>query len=262
MKKKPVKPPEALRLLKQKRRRSLINLIGGLLLLAAGALVALLFFMNTPWLQDWYMEYKYRLRLAEDYLIGLPQRPEMVMYVIPPLVILLYMIKSVVPFFPMSLMIVVSSALLHPPTSFAVNIVGVTILVSIKYWWGHRRGGGQTQRVLRLQPTIRAFLERDSKSKPWLLFLFRLVPYFPINPVSQIYGAMPFDYIDYTLISLLGFLPRLVAYPFLGGSIFNPLSNSFLVPLIIIFTLSGVSMIGINMALAKRSHPQVVEEGA
>jgi len=252
MKKQSAKRSRASGPLRQKRRRSLINLIGGLLLVAAGALIALLFARNTPWLWDWYEVYQQRLQQLEDYLIDLPQRPEMVKFVIPPIVLLLYALKSVVPFFPISMMCFITGAVLPMTTSFAVNIAGVVLLVSIKYWWGRRLGGGQTQKLLKLHPTVRAFLENESKSKPWLLFMFRLVPVFPVNPVSQTYGAMTFDFIDYTLISLLGFLPRLIAYPYLGGNVFDPLSNSFLVPLIIIFTLSGVSVVGINMAVAKR----------
>jgi len=236
---------------REKRRHSLINLIGGLLLAAAGALVVLLYFRNTPWLWEWYEAYQQRLAQAEDYVLNLP-RAEMVTLVIPPIVLLLYAIKSVIPFFPISMMCFITSAVLPMTTSFAVNIAGVVILTGIKFWWGRRLGGGQTQKLLKLHPSVRAFLERDSKSKPWLLFMFRLIPYFPVNPVSQIYGAMGFDFADYALISLLGFLPRLVVYTILGHNTFDPLSIPFIVPLIIIFTLSGVSLIGINMMLAKR----------
>jgi len=237
-------------LTKEKRRRSLINLIGWLLLVVAGALIALLFFRNSPSLLAWYDQYNENLRQFEEFVLDLPN-VRMTLVVIPLAVLLLYAIRSVVPLFPISVMIVITEVL-SPSMGFAVNILGLTLLVSIKYWWGRRRGGGQLQRLLKLQPTIRAFLERDSRGKPWLLFMFRLVPIFPVNPVGQIYGAMRFDYADYALISLLGFLPRLISYTISGSSIFDPLTVPFLVPLIIIFTLSGVSVIGVNMALARR----------
>jgi len=253
MEKQPARAPLALRARpgKEKRRRSLINFIGGLLLVAGGALVALLFFRNTPWLWEWYEVYQQRLTQAEDYVLNLP-RAEMVTLVIPPIVLLLYAVKSVIPFFPISMMCFITSAVLPMTTSFAVNIAGVVLLVGVKFWWGRRRGGGRTQKLLKLHPYVRAFLENDSKSKPWLLFMFRVLPFFPVNPVSQIYGAMGFDFVDYALISLLGFLPRLIAYTILGHNTFDPLSIPFIVPLIIIFTLSGVSLIGINMVLGKR----------
>ena len=239
------------KLTRERRRRSLINLIGVLLLAAAGALTALLVFRNSPALLEWYGRYKeYVLRL-EDFVLGLPGNLPLSPLVIPLAVLLLYAIRSVVPLFPLSVMIVITEVL-SPSMGFAVNILGLTLLLSIRYWWGRLRGGGQINRLLKLQPTIRAFLENDSRGKPWLLFMFRLAPIFPVNPVGQIYGAMRFDYTDYALISLLGFLPRLITYSITGNSFFDPLTIPFLVPLIIIFTLSGVSVIGVNMALGKR----------
>jgi len=232
---------------KERRRRSLINLIGVLLLAVAGVLIALLFFMNSPWLQAWYAEYTHRLVQLEDYVLGLPR-----MEMIPLAVMLLYAIKGVIPLFPISVMCIITGAVLPMTQSFAINLAGLALLLSIRYWWGRRLSGGQVQKLLKLQPAIRTFLERDNRGKPWLLFLFRLVPNFPLNTVSQIYGSMEFDFTDYALISLLGLLPRLVSYTVLGHNTFDPLSIPFIVPLIILFTLSGVSVIGINLALGKR----------
>jgi len=234
--------------LKEKRKSSLINLIGVLLLVVAGVLIALLFFMNSPQLQAWYKDYTRGLVRLEDYVLNLPR-----MELIALAVLLLYIIKSLapLPFFPISVMCIITGAVLPMTTSFAINFAGLVLLVTLRYWWG-RRSGGQVQKVLKLHPSIRVFIENENKSKPWLLFLFRLVPNFPVNSVSQIYGSMRFDFPDYALISLLGFLPKLISYTILGNYSFDPLSIPFIVPLIIIFTLSGVSVIGINLALAKR----------
>lgn len=242
---------------KEKRRHSLINWIGALLLVVAGVLIGLLFFMNSPELQEGYEIYMEQIAQVEDYVLNL-QRIELILLA----VVLLYALKGIIPFFPISMMCFITGAVLPMYMSFAVNIAGLVILMSIKYWWGRRLGGGQVQRLLKLQPDIRAFLEHDRKSKPWLLFVFRLVPTFPINPVSQIYGAMGFDYIDYVLISLLGFLPRLVGYIIIGHNSFNPLSIPFLIPLIITFTLSGISLIGINLAVTKWQKSESKEEKA
>ena len=236
---------------REKRRHSLINLIGLVLLAAAGALSALLFFRNSPPLLAWYGKYNEVVQRLEEFVQGLPEHMGVSPLAIPLAVLLLYAVRSMVPLFPLSVMIVITEVL-SPSMGFAVNVIGLTLLLSIRYWWGRWRGGGQINRLLKLQPTIRAFLENDRKSKPWLLFMFRLAPIFPVNTVSSIYGAMGFDYADYALISLLGFLPRLITYSISGSNVFDPLTVPFLVPLIIIFTLSGVSAIGINMTLAKR----------
>jgi uncharacterized membrane protein YdjX (TVP38/TMEM64 family) len=233
LKKRPVIPGQ--------RRRSLINLIGALLLVCAAVLIVLLFFVHSPELQRWYGVYQARLSTLETMVLELRN-----VWLIMAVVMLLYAIKSFVSLFPVSMLCVITAAVLPVPLSFAVHVLGITLLVSLKYLWGFHRGGGQFQRLLSINNDIRIFLERDGKGNPWLLFVFRVLPSFPINTISQIYGAMGFDYVDFVLISLLGFLPKLVSYIILGSHAFNPLSIPFLIPLIILFTLSGVSLIGVN----------------
>ena len=232
---------------KLKRRHKLINMIGVLVLIIAAVLIGLLFFINSPPLQEGYAVYQHRVEDLEKYVLDLRN-----VWLILLAVLALYALKGVVPIFPIPMMCFISGAVLPMYMSFAVNIMGLIILVSVKYWWGRRLGGGQVKRLLGINKDVRAFLENDSKSKPWLLFVSRAVPNFPINTVSQIYGAMGFDYADFVLISLLGFCPKLITYTIVGSRVFDPLSVPFLIPLIIIFTLSGVSIIGINLMLSKR----------
>jgi len=232
---------------RQKRRHSLINMVGAFLLLVAGLLIVLLFYRNSKPLQDVYWMYVERLDELKAYVLNLRN-----LWLIVLAVLLLYCLKSLISAIPLWLMIVISGGVLQMHISFAVNITGMVILISIRYFLGRRLGGGQVQRLLEFNRDIRSFLEKnDSKSKPFLLFLFRTVPSFPLNPVSQLYGAMGFDYVDYVLISLLGFLPSLIIYTMIGKNAYDPLTFPFLIPLIIIFTLSGISIIGINMALKK-----------
>lgn len=232
---------------KAKRRFSLVNLIGGLLLGVAGVFTALLFFANSPVLQDWYGAYQLRVELIENYVLDLPD-----VWLILLVVLLLYALKSWLPL-PIPMMCFITGVVLPQMyMSFAVNITGLTILFTIRYLWGRKRGGGGVKKIIDLNRNARRFLERDSASKFWLLFLFRLVPNFPVNSVSQLFGAMGFDYADFVLISLLGFLPKLISYTMLGKNLTRPLSGPFLIPLVIIFTLSGISTIGINLALNRR----------
>jgi len=232
---------------KLKRRHKLINLIGVLVLAAAGVLIGLLFFINSPPLQAGYAAYQHRVEDLEEYVLTLRN-----IWLILLAVLALYTLKSVVPIFPIPMMCVITGLVLPMYMSFAVNILGLVLLVSVKYWWGRRLSGGRVKRLLSLNRDVRTFFEGDSKSKPWLLFVSRAVPNFPINTVSQIYGAMGFDYADYVLISLLGFCPKLISYTLAGYHMFRPLSVPFLIPLILIFTLSGVSIIGINTMIARR----------
>jgi uncharacterized membrane protein YdjX (TVP38/TMEM64 family) len=51
------------------------------------------------------------------------------------------------------------------------------------------------------------------------------------------------------IISLLGFLPKLLSYTLIGQNVFNPFSLAFILPIVILFMISGVSLIGFNLLL-------------
>jgi hypothetical protein len=48
------------------------------------------------------------------------------------------------------------------------------------------------------------------------------------------------------LFSLIGFLPRLLSFTFVGRNVYDPLSSEFLVPIMILLFLSGVSLLSVN----------------
>ncbi|MDR1734584.1 MAG: VTT domain-containing protein [Oscillospiraceae bacterium] len=246
----------------KRRRRFIINVAGGLLLCAAAALLFMLFYVNSPEMQDVYNYVQQEMRIVQEVVEGYIFDIKNIWLVMLAL-LFIYFLNALVPFLPLPVLCLVSAATLPLYFSFTVNILGVAVRVSSTYLWGKRLGGGSVHKLVSRFDYINGVLERDGRGNPWLLFLFRLVPSFPINSVSRIYGALGFDYIDYLLISVLGFLPKLIMYVFVGAHAFKPFSGSFLVPLIIVFTLSGLSVIGMNMILTaheKKSKAQEAED--
>ena len=93
---------------------------------------------------------------------------------------------------------------------------------------------------------IRKLIQSDGKGNPALLVALRLVPGVPVNSISGIYGSFDFGYPKFIIFSVIGFMPRLISYTFVGRNIFDPLSGKFLVPIMLILFFSGVSAIFIN----------------
>ena len=48
-------------------------------------------------------------------------------------------------------------------------------------------------------------------------------------------------------LSAAGFAPKLLSYTFMGTNVFDPLSSAFLVPLVIALTISGASLLCVNL---------------
>ena len=238
---------------KARRRRSLVNMAGGLMLVVAVGLAVFLFFENTPELYGWYLEYQNWMDTLHDYVMNLPN-----MWLILLAVLVLYAARSWLPV-PISMLVVITSAIMLPMyLVLAVNIAGLMILFSVRYFWGRKRGGGQVKKLISRQQDIRDYLEHGRGSKAWLLFVFRLLPNFALNSTSQMYGAMKFDYTDFLLISVVGYLPKLITYTVLGRNVSQPLAPQFIVPLIIAFALLGISTISVNLVLHKhhQNHPK------
>ncbi|NCC86650.1 MAG: TVP38/TMEM64 family protein [Clostridia bacterium] len=162
------------------------------------------------------------------------------------IILLLFSLKSVVALVPISATCLLSGVLFPFHLALIVNFVGISILMSIKYLWGKKLGGGNISKIVKRYPTILEIFEHNGSGNPWVLFVFRLVPSFPVNSISQLYGSMNFNFRNYLLISIAGFSLKLISFTIIGSNVYDPLSSAFIVPIIIILFVSGTSMLLVN----------------
>jgi len=160
-------------------------------------------------------------------------------------ILFLYAFKAVFPvyLYPLSAVCTITSAVFPAYFSIPINLIGLGLLYTIKYFWGKKVGATAVQSILNKSETVAYLIQRDGKGNPWLLALFRLVPGIPINLVSQLYGAMGFRYKYYLILSFIGYAPLLISYTFIGRNVFNPFSAAFLLPFVLLFLLLGTSML-------------------
>ena len=164
-------------------------------------------------------------------------------------VIAFFVIKSVIPFVPLSVLFISSGLVFPAPLAAAINILGFAILVSAKYAWGKKFGGGSAHRVLVKSETVYDFMDLGGKGNWWMLVILRFVPFIPINTVSRIYGATAMDYWRFCLFSVLGFLPRIITWSIIGVNITDPFSVKFMAPIIILLSLTGISVLVLRTML-------------
>lgn len=229
---------------KEFTRRKLLNLCAYLLLIVAVVLVVLTLLMHIRSVQRWYAQFQFTLVEFERAVASIPYR-----WLIPLVIELLFLIKAWIPVIPVSAISVISGMVFSIPVAFVLNVGGIVILMSARYLVGMRIGPSNIQKVLRRYPAVREILEAKGALSPVLLFVFRLVPSFPINTISQLYGSMEYEYWKYILISLSGFAPKLLSYTFIGRNVYDPLSWSFILPIVILLVLSGFSILLLNWSL-------------
>lgn len=226
---------------KKNNRRRLLNFLGCVLLILAFVLFGVALLFQDPTFVEHYDEIMRRLAEFEYSVATLPYRGLVIVAIL-----LIYLSKSFVPL-PISAVCVIAGMAFPLPYAVLINIVGFSLLCIIKYFWGKHIGGGLVHKLLLKSEDIERILEKaDDKAKGALLVGFRLVPSFPINTISQVYGAMRYDLKWYMLLSVAGFLPKLVSYSVIGRNVYDPFSMAFILPFVILFTISGLSLFGVN----------------
>lgn len=198
-------------------------------------LVVWYFVSEINFLEEKYWQYIDWLTSIENRVAALENR-----WLIVLVIELLYFILTAFPVFPISILCVASAMVFNFPESVVINIAGLMILFSVRYSTGMSAGGGSAQWLVRKNRFIRKLIESEGQGNPWVLAVIRLLPIMPINPVSHLYGAMDFPFYKYMLISVAGFLPKLISYIIIGNNFANPFSPQFTLPLIVLSLLSGI----------------------
>ncbi len=224
-------------------RRRLLNFLGcGALVLGLGLFCAALLFRDPEFLAR-YDDLMLKMAEFEYAVATLPYRG-----LIIAVILLLFLLKAVLPL-PASAVCVIAGMAFQTPLAVAVNIAGYMLLAAIKYSWGRHVGGGLFHKLLVRHESVERVLKTgDNRVKGALLFCFRLVSV-PMNTVSQIYGAMGFDFRAYLLLSFLGFLPKLLPLSFIGRNVYDPFSMAFLLPIVLLLLVSGVALLALNRVL-------------
>lgn len=167
--------------------------------------------------------------------------------------LLLFAVKSIISIVPLAATCLISGVVFPFPIALLINLVGVAIILTIKYFWGMHIGEGNFSKLAKKSDAIWELVQ-DTKSgdgtgNPVVLFMLRIVPSIPIGPVSQMYGKMGYDFWKYLFVSLAGYLLKIVSFTVIGCNVSDPFSSQFIAPLVIILFISGVGMLFMNHVL-------------
>lgn len=228
--------------LKKRKKQKKLLLFGGLILILLSlAVFVLIVSLQFEELWRWYAQIKSTLAELERLILTID-----IAWLFALAIFLLFAVKSVIPIYPTSTVCFLTGAVLPMYFAIPVNIIGFTILLTVRYFWGRRFGAGNAWKIISKTDTLRKLIQQDGKGNSALLVALRLVPGIPVNGISGIYGSFDFGYVRFVLFSVVGFMPRLISYTFVGRNVFDPLSPGFLVPIMIIMFFTGVSALSLN----------------
>lgn len=225
---------------KQKMQKSLLLL--GLILIAVGlAAAVLLFLLQYEHLWRWYAAIQRELTELEVQISHLENK-----WVFVLVLLALFAVKSFIPIYPTPTVCFLTGAMLPMYVSVPVNVVGFCVLLAIRYYAGKLLGAGKAWELIRKNERLRRLIEQNGKGNPSLLIILRLLPLMPVNTISGVYGSLNFGVGQFLLLSVIGYMPKIISFTFIGRNAFDPLSPEFIVPIMIIAFASGVSLICVN----------------
>ena len=160
----------------------------------------------------------------------------------------LYIAKCQLPI-PMSFLCAISGLVFPLDKALLINAVFILFFFTVKYFEGMFIGGGWAGMILNIKKIkfIRDWIQFNGNGNPYFLSVTRLIPVIPLGMVSKYYGSMKYDFVYYSLLSLLGFAPRLYVYTKLGAAFTNPFSTQFIVLLMIIVGFTGFTSLFFNI---------------
>ena len=219
-----------------------MNAAGFALLISAAAVSVVVYLLRYDQLWLWYKVYQEKLLEAGQFIqsLGISWKFVLAMLIV-------FLVRTFIPFLAVSAICVLTGAVLPSYWALIVNFLGIIIMMSIKYFEGMKFGSGNAWKIISKNERARKIIESSGKVNKALLFALRLIPGFPLGSVSRIYGSLRFPYWQFILLSAAGFAPKLLSYTFMGTNVFDPLSSAVLVPLMIALTISGASLLCVNL---------------
>jgi len=160
----------------------------------------------------------------------------------------LYIAKCQLPI-PLGVLCAISGRVFPLTQALGITAVFMLFFFAVKYFEGMWIGGGWAGMILNIKKIkfLRDWIQFKGNGNPYFLSATRLVPVIPIGMVSKYYGSMKYDFVYYSVLSLVGFAPRMYIYTKLGAAYTNPFSTQFIVLLMIIVGFTGITSFAFNI---------------
>ena len=161
----------------------------------------------------------------------------------------IYASKALTTFPPLTVLYIATGIIFPTGLGIAINYICLAIMVSIGYMAGRIMSREKVRGLISKHKKFAVFFDEESGGNPvTLCFISRFMPA-PANDIfSLFFGAIGISYKKFLLASLLGFSPYMLLVVFTAGSVSNPFSAGFIIPLVFCVVVS----IGSTMLYKRR----------
>lgn len=134
-------------------------------------------------------------------------------------ILLLYLIKAMVVFFPLLALYIAVGTMFSGPVALAVNAAGLFLCISAPYFLGRILGAEWMCAQAEKRPALRKVLELGKQNALFVSFGLRAINLLPGDIVSLVLGASGMRFSVYAAGSMLGLLPVMIPATLLGYSL-------------------------------------------
>lgn len=165
------------------------------------------------------------------------------LYLAAGIIILIFIIKSVAMFIPLTLIYIASSIIFPIFWAIVVNIVGLVFCMSIPFFIGKYSGGEFVEGLIDKYPKVKRIDNIKTNNQYMFVFISKMVGFIPNEISSLVLGSMAINYKKYLPAAVLAKTPAMLVKTLAGSNLNDPTSPMFIIYIIllaIIFILTSL----------------------
>lgn len=158
----------------------------------------------------------------------------------------LFALKSLVIFFPVTLLYLSVGSIYPVPFALLINFAGIIVCLAVPYFLGRLSGNEIIDKITRKYPKSSKYITPEKANSWFYAFVLRTVNPLPGDLRSMLLGAIGIPFKTYITSSAVASIPYLVSVTFVGANMDNPDSPAFITSLI----FTGLITIGSVVVVA------------
>ncbi|MBC8062032.1 MAG: TVP38/TMEM64 family protein [Clostridiaceae bacterium] len=153
--------------------------------------------------------------------------------------IIIYSLKPIILVVPTSLLTILAGNIFGPFIGLSLSMFSSFMAASLAFFLARFLGKPFVDKIIGEKAL--KLDENIEKNGFMIMLLMRLSIVFPYDALSYASGLTKIKYRDYILGTMLGILPEMAVYSFMGKNISHPLSIRFILPMLSVIILALIS---------------------
>ncbi|WP_297638925.1 TVP38/TMEM64 family protein [uncultured Clostridium sp.] len=151
------------------------------------------------------------------------------------MVLAVFTIKPLFVIIPNSVIAIVSGFMFGPFEGFVISIIGYCISSTICFYIAKLLGRNFMEKIM--GEKLGEIERKLQKNQFAIILSLRLIPIIPLGPVNYACGLVGVDYKKFISATLIGGIPEVICYTFLGKNVTRPTSPAFIISIVILVSV-------------------------